>query len=148
MPLLARGRWIAANIGCSKLVSWLGPSVWLSCVWVTAWASSQSDGPWEWAGSLQEKQVQSCSPCPPRLELRAPHCQRARLPHPHQAPLQVTGRRLWKNVYDELGGSPGSTSAATCTRRHYERWVGAAAVGSPEQAEHAERLGKGSGWRC
>ncbi|NXL00539.1 ARI5A protein, partial [Mesembrinibis cayennensis] len=35
-------------------------------------------------------------------------------------PLQVTGRRLWKNVYDELGGSPGSTSAATCTRRHYE----------------------------
>ncbi|XP_053944813.1 AT-rich interactive domain-containing protein 5A isoform X2 [Cuculus canorus] len=35
----------------------------------------------------------------------------------------VTGRRLWKNVYDELGGSPGSTSAATCTRRHYERLV-------------------------
>jgi hypothetical protein len=39
-------------------------------------------------------------------------------------PLQVTGRRLWKNVYDELGGSPGSTSAATCTRRHYERYGG------------------------
>lgn len=37
------------------------------------------------------------------------------------SPPQVTGRRLWKNVYDELGGSPGSTSAATCTRRHYER---------------------------
>uniref|UniRef100_A0A670ZDZ3 AT-rich interaction domain 5A n=1 Tax=Pseudonaja textilis TaxID=8673 RepID=A0A670ZDZ3_PSETE len=35
----------------------------------------------------------------------------------------VTGRRLWKNVYDMLGGSPGSTSAATCTRRHYERLV-------------------------
>ncbi|XP_048209457.1 AT-rich interactive domain-containing protein 5A [Perognathus longimembris pacificus] len=35
----------------------------------------------------------------------------------------VTGRRLWKHVYDELGGSPGSTSAATCTRRHYERLV-------------------------
>nr|XP_034973436.1 AT-rich interactive domain-containing protein 5A isoform X2 [Zootoca vivipara] len=35
----------------------------------------------------------------------------------------VTGRRLWKNVYDILGGSPGSTSAATCTRRHYERLV-------------------------
>ncbi|XP_028852243.1 AT-rich interactive domain-containing protein 5A isoform X2 [Denticeps clupeoides] len=33
----------------------------------------------------------------------------------------VTARRLWKNVYDDLGGSPGSTSAATCTRRHYER---------------------------
>nr|XP_061803957.1 AT-rich interactive domain-containing protein 5A-like [Nerophis lumbriciformis] len=35
----------------------------------------------------------------------------------------VTTRRLWKKVYDELGGSPGSTSAATCTRRHYERLV-------------------------
>ncbi|TRY81609.1 hypothetical protein DNTS_031005 [Danionella cerebrum] len=35
----------------------------------------------------------------------------------------VTSQRLWKNVYDELGGSPGSTSAATCTRRHYERLV-------------------------
>nr|XP_060643500.1 AT-rich interactive domain-containing protein 5A isoform X2 [Anolis sagrei ordinatus] len=35
----------------------------------------------------------------------------------------VTGRRLWKNVYDMLGGNPGSTSAATCTRRHYERLV-------------------------
>nr|XP_020446185.1 AT-rich interactive domain-containing protein 5A isoform X2 [Monopterus albus] len=33
----------------------------------------------------------------------------------------VTARRLWKKVYDELGGSPGSTSAATCTRRHYEK---------------------------
>lgn len=35
---------------------------------------------------------------------------------------QVTARRLWKKVYDELGGSPGSTSAATCTRKHYEKW--------------------------
>nr|XP_019949298.1 PREDICTED: uncharacterized protein LOC109633713 [Paralichthys olivaceus] len=35
----------------------------------------------------------------------------------------VTTQRLWKKVYDELGGSPGSTSAATCTRRHYERLV-------------------------
>ncbi|XP_061673588.1 AT-rich interactive domain-containing protein 5A isoform X2 [Syngnathoides biaculeatus] len=35
----------------------------------------------------------------------------------------VTARRLWKKVYDQLGGSPGSTSAATCTRRHYERLV-------------------------
>ncbi|XP_026099093.1 AT-rich interactive domain-containing protein 5B-like isoform X2 [Carassius auratus] len=34
---------------------------------------------------------------------------------------RVTSRRLWKTVYNELGGSPGSTSAATCTRRHYER---------------------------
>ncbi|KAG9265907.1 AT-rich interactive domain-containing protein 5B-like [Astyanax mexicanus] len=33
----------------------------------------------------------------------------------------VTSRRLWKTVYNELGGSPGSTSAATCTRRHYEK---------------------------
>ncbi|CAN9513404.1 unnamed protein product [Ophioblennius macclurei] len=35
----------------------------------------------------------------------------------------VTAQRLWKKVYDELGGSPGSTSAATCTRRHYEKLV-------------------------
>ncbi|KAG9341811.1 hypothetical protein JZ751_018533, partial [Albula glossodonta] len=34
----------------------------------------------------------------------------------------ITARRQWKNVYDELGGNPGSTSAATCTRRHYERY--------------------------
>ncbi|KAL2094706.1 hypothetical protein ACEWY4_009425 [Coilia grayii] len=33
----------------------------------------------------------------------------------------VTNQRLWKTVYNELGGSPGSTSAATCTRRHYEK---------------------------
>ncbi|XP_026855876.2 AT-rich interactive domain-containing protein 5B [Electrophorus electricus] len=33
----------------------------------------------------------------------------------------VTSQRLWKTVYNELGGSPGSTSAATCTRRHYEK---------------------------
>ncbi|KAJ0019460.1 hypothetical protein NQD34_007029 [Periophthalmus magnuspinnatus] len=35
----------------------------------------------------------------------------------------VTTKRLWKRVYDELGGSPGSTSAATCTGKHYERLV-------------------------
>ncbi|XP_021479302.2 AT-rich interactive domain-containing protein 5B [Oncorhynchus mykiss] len=34
---------------------------------------------------------------------------------------RVTSQRLWKKVYNELGGCPGSTSAATCTRRHYER---------------------------
>lgn len=34
---------------------------------------------------------------------------------------KVTMDRLWKVVYNELGGCPGSTSAATCTRRHYER---------------------------
>ncbi|KAI3373904.1 hypothetical protein L3Q82_022471 [Scortum barcoo] len=34
---------------------------------------------------------------------------------------KVTTDRLWKVVYNELGGCPGSTSAATCTRRHYER---------------------------
>ncbi|ETE68692.1 AT-rich interactive domain-containing protein 5B, partial [Ophiophagus hannah] len=32
----------------------------------------------------------------------------------------ITARRQWKHIYDELGGNPGSTSAATCTRRHYE----------------------------
>lgn len=35
--------------------------------------------------------------------------------------FQITVRRQWKHVYDELGGNPSSTSAATCTRRHYER---------------------------
>ncbi|XP_053297911.1 AT-rich interactive domain-containing protein 5B [Pleuronectes platessa] len=34
---------------------------------------------------------------------------------------KVTMDRLWKIVYNELGGCAGSTSAATCTRRHYER---------------------------
>ncbi|XP_061558711.1 AT-rich interactive domain-containing protein 5B [Phycodurus eques] len=34
---------------------------------------------------------------------------------------KVTSERMWKVVYNELGGCPGSTSAATCTRRHYER---------------------------
>ncbi|GFS99272.1 AT-rich interactive domain-containing protein 5B [Nephila pilipes] len=34
---------------------------------------------------------------------------------------KITTKKLWKHVYDELGGNPGSTSAATCTRRHYER---------------------------
>ncbi|XP_034033735.1 uncharacterized protein zgc:77151 isoform X2 [Thalassophryne amazonica] len=36
---------------------------------------------------------------------------------------KVTSERLWKAVYNELGGCPGSTSAATCTRRHYERLI-------------------------
>lgn len=33
----------------------------------------------------------------------------------------VTANRMWKPIYDDLGGHQGSTSAATCTRRHYER---------------------------
>jgi len=37
--------------------------------------------------------------------------------------LQVTVQQLWKQVYNTLGGNPRSTSAATCTRRHYEKWV-------------------------
>ncbi|XP_036379791.1 AT-rich interactive domain-containing protein 5B [Megalops cyprinoides] len=36
---------------------------------------------------------------------------------------RVTSEQLWKQVYNELGGSPGSTSAATCTRRHYEKLI-------------------------
>ncbi|KAL4617459.1 hypothetical protein GN956_G21453 [Arapaima gigas] len=36
---------------------------------------------------------------------------------------QVTGHQLWKQVYNELGGNPRSTSAATCTRRHYEKLI-------------------------
>ncbi|XP_036444742.1 AT-rich interaction domain 6 [Colossoma macropomum] len=34
---------------------------------------------------------------------------------------QVTTQQLWKKVYNILGGNPRSTSAATCTRRHYEK---------------------------
>ncbi|TDH02286.1 hypothetical protein EPR50_G00171380 [Perca flavescens] len=34
---------------------------------------------------------------------------------------QVTAQQLWKQVYNSLGGNPRSTSAATCTRRHYEK---------------------------
>lgn len=69
---------------------------------------------------------------------------------PHVVPLQVTGRRLWKNVYDELGGSPGSTSAATCTRRHYERygWLETPAVtlaGTMERGTAAAGRGVGCG---
>lgn len=70
---------------------------------------------------------------------------------PHLVPLQVTGRRLWKNVYDELGGSPGSTSAATCTRRHYERcgW-GGSRTAPPSQGVVQEwgglRIYYGQGW--
>ncbi|XP_031563672.1 uncharacterized protein LOC116299183 [Actinia tenebrosa] len=33
----------------------------------------------------------------------------------------VTSKRLWRQVYDALGGSTTITSAATYTRRHYER---------------------------
>lgn len=35
----------------------------------------------------------------------------------------ITSQRLWKKVYIELGGNPGCTSAATCTRRLYERYI-------------------------
>ncbi|KAK6316090.1 hypothetical protein J4Q44_G00136140 [Coregonus suidteri] len=34
---------------------------------------------------------------------------------------QVTAQQTWKQVYNTLGGNPRSTSAATCTRRHYEK---------------------------
>ncbi|OXU27406.1 hypothetical protein TSAR_003275 [Trichomalopsis sarcophagae] len=34
---------------------------------------------------------------------------------------KVSLNRLWKTIYDEMGGNTGSTSAATITRRHYER---------------------------
>ncbi|XP_010875939.2 AT-rich interaction domain 6 [Esox lucius] len=34
---------------------------------------------------------------------------------------QVTAQQMWKQVYNILGGNPRSTSAATCTRRHYEK---------------------------
>ncbi|XP_054009385.1 mucin-17-like isoform X3 [Hylaeus anthracinus] len=33
----------------------------------------------------------------------------------------VSAGRLWKTIYDDIGGNTGNTSAATITRRHYER---------------------------
>ena len=32
-----------------------------------------------------------------------------------------TQKKTWKQIYDDLGGNPSNTSAATCTRKHYER---------------------------
>lgn len=34
-----------------------------------------------------------------------------------------TANRMWKPIFDELGGNHNSTSAATIMRRHYERFV-------------------------
>lgn len=34
---------------------------------------------------------------------------------------QICSKRMWKVLHDKIGGNPGSTSAATCTRKHYER---------------------------
>ncbi|XP_076461153.1 uncharacterized protein LOC143293790 isoform X2 [Babylonia areolata] len=36
---------------------------------------------------------------------------------------KICENRQWRNLYDELGGHASSTSAATCTRRHYERLI-------------------------
>ncbi|XP_025096634.1 uncharacterized protein LOC112565410 isoform X2 [Pomacea canaliculata] len=36
---------------------------------------------------------------------------------------KITNKKLWKVLYDNLGGNPGNTSAATCTRRHYEKLI-------------------------
>ncbi|KAH9513260.1 AT-rich interactive domain-containing protein 5B [Bulinus truncatus] len=33
----------------------------------------------------------------------------------------ITHKRMWKHLYDKLGGNSSNTSAATCTRKHYER---------------------------
>ncbi|KAM9054200.1 AT-rich interactive domain-containing protein 5A isoform 2-T2 [Megaptera novaeangliae] len=68
----------------------------------------------------KRKQSEDGDPLDPPVS-PPPNAEQNRSQSPVQ--LEVTGRRLWKNVYDELGGSPGSTSAATCTRRHYERLV-------------------------
>ncbi|KAK7110247.1 AT-rich interactive domain-containing protein 5B-like isoform X2 [Littorina saxatilis] len=36
---------------------------------------------------------------------------------------KICDNRLWKVLYDQLGGHASNTSAATCTRRHYERLI-------------------------
>ncbi|XP_061655591.1 AT-rich interaction domain 6 [Phyllopteryx taeniolatus] len=65
---------------------------------------------------------------------------------------QVTAQQLWKQVYNSLGGNPRSTSAATCTRRHYEKLLLAYEchlkgmpmnVVSPHVAEHYRYHGYG-----
>jgi hypothetical protein len=33
----------------------------------------------------------------------------------------AVANKQWKGIYIELGGHPSNTSAATCTRRHYEK---------------------------
>jgi len=33
----------------------------------------------------------------------------------------VSAGRLWKTIYDDIGGNTNSTSAATVTRKHYEK---------------------------
>ena len=35
----------------------------------------------------------------------------------------AVANKLWKAIYIELGGHPSNTSAATCTRRHYEKYA-------------------------
>ena len=35
----------------------------------------------------------------------------------------ASAQKRWKGIYIELGGHPSNTSAATCTRRHYEKFV-------------------------
>ena len=34
----------------------------------------------------------------------------------------AVANKQWKGIYIELGGHPSNTSAATCTRRHYEKY--------------------------
>ncbi|CAH1783849.1 unnamed protein product [Owenia fusiformis] len=34
---------------------------------------------------------------------------------------EVSQKRLWKYLYDNMGGNPNNTAAATCTRRNYEK---------------------------
>ncbi|XP_067944815.1 mucin-5AC-like [Watersipora subatra] len=34
---------------------------------------------------------------------------------------EICRKRLWKHLYDRMGGVPHNTSAATCTKRQYER---------------------------
>nr|XP_033810461.1 uncharacterized protein LOC117364859 [Geotrypetes seraphini] len=36
---------------------------------------------------------------------------------------RVTLKQQWRQVYNQIGGNPRSTSAATCTRKHYERMI-------------------------
>ncbi|XP_062868140.1 AT-rich interaction domain 6 [Trichomycterus rosablanca] len=67
----------------------------------------QRDTPIERIPHLGFKQINLCMMFKTVMELGGYH--------------QVTAQQLWKKVYNILGGNPRSTSAATCTRRHYEK---------------------------
>ncbi|XP_014814980.1 PREDICTED: AT-rich interactive domain-containing protein 5A [Calidris pugnax] len=108
------GQWVQDGHQDNHQVPGWPPGAKMATRMATGYQKDHQDGQW-----VQDGHQVPGWPPGARMTTRMAHkCQDG---HWVQSSHQVTGRRLWKNVYDELGGSPGSTSAATCTRRHYER---------------------------